>query len=421
MNVSTDASQTARHARVITMILAGGQGKRLYPLTRDRAKPAVPFGGRYRIIDLVLSNFINSGFFKIKLLTQYKSHSLEQHVARGWRMAPITDNFVECLPAQQRLGMSWYKGSADAIYQSLHVVEDEAATDVCIFGADHVYQMDVSQMLAFHHRMDADATVAVVPVPIEQATAFGVVVVDAQMRILSFEEKPAKPTPMPGHPDLALVSMGNYIFRTSRLVEALSVDASKDTAHDFGKDILPRFVPRKLYAYDFATNVVPGSAEHNRGYWRDVGSIDAYFEANMDLVSYMPRLDIHNRHWPLRTSVRFLPPAKFVHMDKSRRRVGRAIQSMVSDGCIVSGGLVETSILGPGVRVNSFASIHDCILLDGVDVGRRARLRKVIVDKDVVIPPGVRIGYNHDLDRSRGFTVSESGVVVVPKRARIDG
>ncbi|MBW2261602.1 MAG: glucose-1-phosphate adenylyltransferase [Deltaproteobacteria bacterium] len=403
------------------MILAGGQGKRLYPLTRDRAKPAVPFGGLYRIIDLVLSNFINSGFFRIKLLTQYKSHSLEQHVARGWRMAPITDNFVECLPAQQRLGMSWYKGSADSIYQSLHVVEDEGATDVCIFGADHVYQMDIRQMLAFHHGVDADATVAVVPVPVDQASAFGIVVVDEQMRVLDFQEKPEKPASMPGNPDLALASMGNYIFRTGGLVDALAVDAAKDTAHDFGKDILPRFVGSKLYAYDFASNVVPGGSGHNSGYWRDVGSIDSYFEANMDLISYRPRFDIHNTQWPLRSSMRFLPPAKFVHMDEPKRRVGRAIQSMVSDGCIVSGGLVQTSILGPGVRVNSYASIRDSILFGGVDVGRRVRLKRVIVDKDVAIPAGVRIGYNHDLDRSRGFTVSESGVVVVPKRARIDG
>jgi len=421
MNVSMDPSAGAGHVRVITMILAGGQGKRLYPLTRDRAKPAVPFGGLYRIIDLVLSNFINSGFFRIKLLTQYKSHSLEQHVARGWRMAPITDNFVECLPAQQRLGMSWYKGSADSIYQSLHVVEDEGATDVCIFGADHVYQMDIRQMLAFHHGVDADATVAVVPVPVDQASAFGIVVVDEQMRVLDFQEKPEKPASMPGNPDLALASMGNYIFRTGGLVDALAVDAAKDTAHDFGKDILPRFVGSKLYAYDFASNVVPGGSGHNSGYWRDVGSIDSYFEANMDLISYRPRFDIHNTQWPLRSSMRFLPPAKFVHMDEPKRRVGRAIQSMVSDGCIVSGGLVQTSILGPGVRVNSYASIRDSILFGGVDVGRRVRLKRVIVDKDVAIPAGVRIGYNHDLDRSRGFTVSESGVVVVPKRARIDG
>ena len=421
MNVSTDASKAARHVRAITMILAGGQGKRLYPLTRDRAKPAVPFGGRYRLIDLVLSNFINSGLFKIKLLTQYKSHSLEQHVARGWRMAPITDNYVECLPAQQRLGMSWYKGSADAIYQSLHVVEDEEATDVCIFGADHVYQMDVRQMLAFHHGREADATVAVIPVPVDRAGAFGIVVVDESMRVLDFQEKPVTPATIPGNPDMALASMGNYIFRTEGLVDVLAMDAARDTAHDFGKDILPRFVDRRLYAYDFATNVVPGSSERNRGYWRDVGSIDSFFEANMDLVSYSPRLDIHNTQWPLRSAMRFLPPAKFVHMDEPKRRVGRAVQSMVSAGCIVSGGLVQTSILGPGVRVNSYASIRDSILLDGVDVGRRARLKRVIVDKDVVIPAGVRIGYNHDLDRSRGFTVSESGVVVVPKRAKIDG
>jgi glucose-1-phosphate adenylyltransferase len=335
-------------------------------------------------------------------------------------MAPITDNFVECLPAQQRLGRSWYKGSADAIYQSLTVVEDEDATDVCIFGADHVYQMDVRQMLEYHLDKEADATVAVIPVPLERASRFGIVVVDEDMRVREFLEKPENPVPMPGKPGFALASMGNYIFRSDRLSESLVEDASIESAHDFGKDILPRFVNMDLFAYDFATNEVPGNTETNAGYWLDVGSIDSFFEANMDLISYQPRFNLHNPLWPLRSTMRHLPPAKFVHMDEPRRRVGRSIQSMVSGGCIVSGGLVATSILSPNVRINSYASVRDCILLDGVVVGRRARLRKVIVDKDVVIPPGVRIGYNHDLDRSRGFTVSESGVVVVPKRARID-
>jgi glucose-1-phosphate adenylyltransferase len=408
-------------ARVLTMVLAGGEGRRLHPLTRDRAKPAVVFGGRYRIIDLVLSNLVNSGLMKIKVLTQYKSHSLEQHVARAWRMSTVTDNYVECLPAQQRLGPSWFKGSADAIFQSLNVIQDEDPEHVLVFGADHVYQMDVRQMLALHLRRDADATVAVIPMAREVARDFGVVVVDDDMRVRQFVEKPADPTPMPGRPDVALVSMGNYVFRRGVLHDSLVRDASADSAHDFGKDIMPRLVGERLYAYDFSTNVVQGNTAHHRGYWRDVGSIDSYHEASMDLISYEPRYNLHNARWPLRSSMRHLPPAKFVHMDEEQRRVGRAVQSMVSGGCVVSGGAVETSLLSPTVRVNSFSSVKQCILFDGVDVGREARLRRVIVDKDVVIPPGVRIGYDSDEDRARGFTVSDSGVVVVPKRALIDG
>jgi len=410
----------SRPVRVIAMILAGGEGKRLHPLTRDRCKPAVPFGGSYRIIDLVLSNFLNSGLAKIKLLTQYKSHSLETHISRAWSMATITDDYVECLPAQQRLGREWYRGSADAIYQSLHVIADEQATDVCIFGADHIYQMDIGQMLAQHVEKDADVTVAVIPVPATDAQRFGVVIVDDEMRIVDFEEKPLRPSLMPGRDTHALASMGNYIFRTDVLIEALEADASTDSTHDFGHDILPSLAGRNLLAYDFQTNIVDGNTEHNRGYWCDVGSIDSYYEASMDVISVHPRLNLHNPVWPLRRAMRHLPPAKFVHMDEPGERVGQAIQSMVCSGCIVSGGLVSTSILGPRVRINSYARVHGSILFDGVDVGRGAHLGRVIVDKDVVIPPGVRIGYDHDRDRARGFTVSESGVVVVPKRAKID-
>jgi glucose-1-phosphate adenylyltransferase len=414
------SSTRSRPVRVVTMILAGGEGRRLHPLTRDRCKPAVPFGGRYRVIDVALSNFLNSGFAKVKLLTQYKSLSLEQHVARAWSMAPITDDYVECLPAQQRLGRSWFKGSADALYQSMSVLEDADATDVFVFGSDHVFQMDVRQMLDFHLERDADATVAVLPVPVEKAGRFGVLTVDRDMRVLDFQEKPERPVPMPGDDRLALVSMGNYCFRSVRLAESLHVDATRDTAHDFGMDIIPRFVGRRLFAYDFTENEVPGNTDHNRGYWMDVGTVDSYFEASMDLVSHHPHLNLHNPLWPLRSSMRHLPPAKFVHMDAPGRRVGHAVQSLVSGGCIVSGGAVEMSILSPSVRINSFASVRECILFDNVEVGRQARLRKVIVDKDVVIPSGVRIGYNHDQDRARGFVVSESGVVVVPRRARID-
>ncbi len=402
------------------MVLAGGAGERLHPLTRDRAKPAVPFGGRYRIIDIVLSNLINSGFFKIKLLTQYKSHSLEQHIARAWRMSPVTDDFVECLPAQQRLGDSWYKGNADAIFQSLHVVDDEKPDHVLIFGADHVYQMDVSQMLDEHVRKDARATVAVIPVPIAEASGFGVVAVDEDMRVIEFQEKPDAPRPMPGRTDLALVSMGNYVFRSGTPVDALREDAGRDTAHDFGRNILPPLAGNGLFAYDFAMNRVPGNTDNNLGYWRDVGSVDSYYDASMDLISYEPRFNLYNPLWPLRSGMKHLPPAKFVHMDDSGERIGRAVQSMVSGGCVVSGGLVRLSILGPNVRVNSYSVIEGSILMDGVSVGRGARLRRVIIDKDVIIPAGVQIGYDHEEDRARGFTVSQGGVVVVPKRAGID-
>ncbi len=408
-------------SRTVTMILAGGEGRRLQPLTRDRAKPAVPFGGRYRIIDLVLSNLINSGFMKIKVLTQYKSHSLEQYVARAWRMSAVTDYFVECLPAQQRLGPTWYLGSADAIFQSLNVIEDEAPEHVLVFGADHVFMMDVAQMLDYHVDAGADATVAVIPMRLDEASRFGVVVVDRDMRIREFVEKPEHPAPMPGRPDMALVSMGNYIFGKGLLSSSLREDARVESAHDFGKDIMPQLVQHRLFAYDFDTNRVPGNSVRHAGYWRDVGSIDSYFEASMDLISYDPRFNLYNDRWPLRSGMRHLPPAKFVHMDEKKERVGRAVQSMVSGGCIVSGGQVETSILGPGVRVNSYSSIRESILLDGVYVGRGAQILKAIVDKDVVIPAGVRIGYDHDEDRARGFTVSDAGVVVVPKRAQIDG
>jgi glucose-1-phosphate adenylyltransferase len=404
---------------ILVMVLAGGEGRRLAPLTEDRAKPAVPFGGRYRIIDVVLSNFVNSGLNRINVITQYKSHSLQVHLARAWRLSSILDHYVESVPAQQRVGLDWYKGSADAVYQCLNVVEDEEPDYVCVFGGDHVYQMDVRQMLDFHFAVDADVTVALIPVPIAQASSFGVVEVDEAWRVVGFEEKPAAPKPMPGRPDMALVSMGNYIFSTPCLVEEVSQDAlHDDSAHDFGRDILPAMVGRRrMYGYDFATNLVPGSTPHDRGYWRDIGTILSYWEAHIDLISAEPQFNLYNRRWPIRTGRKHLPAAKFVHNDEEHQRVGQAIDSLVSEGCIVSGGRIVRSVLSPEVRVNSFARVEECILFDRVTVGRGARLRRVIVDKGVLIPPGYEIGYDAEIDRQR-FTVDESGIVAVPKDAR---
>jgi glucose-1-phosphate adenylyltransferase len=406
--------------RLLVMVLAGGEGRRLAPLTEERAKPAVPFGGRYRIIDIVLSNFVNSGLHRINVITQYKSHSLEVHISRAWRMSSILDHFVETIPAQQRVGKDWFKGSADAVYQFLNVVEDEAPDYICVFGGDHIYQMDIRQMLDFHFAKDAELTVAVIPVPLAQASAFGVVEVDEEWRIVGFQEKPADPKPMPGRPDMALASMGNYIFEAPVLVEEVTGDAARaDSDHDFGKNVLPDCVGRRrMYGYDFSTNVVPGSVERGRGYWRDIGTLDAYWEAHMDLVSPEPLFSFYNQRWPLRTGRRHLPPAKFVHSDEQHERVGMAIDSLVSEGCIVSGGRICRSVLSPLVRVNSFARVDESILLEGVDVGRGARLRRVIVDKFVRIPPNLYIGYDPAEDRKR-FVVSEGGVVAVPRGAKL--
>ncbi|MEI8258432.1 MAG: glucose-1-phosphate adenylyltransferase, partial [Deltaproteobacteria bacterium] len=378
--------------RILSMILAGGEGKRLSPLTLERAKPAVPFGARYRIIDVVLSNFVNSGFHKIKVLTQYKSASLEEHVARAWRLSPILDNYIETIPAQQRTGLSWFKGSADAVWQCFHVIEDEDPEIVIIFGGDHIYKMDIQVMLDHHLQKNADLTVAAIPVPVKEATDFGVIQIDAEGRVVAFVEKPAVPPEMPGRPGWALASMGNYIFNKEVLRAELIKDQTiDDSAHDFGKSILPSMVEggKRVFVYDFATNQVPG--EERNGYWRDIGTISAYLEAHMDLVSIQPEFNLYNRQWPLRTGVSFEPPAKFVFSDQQNARIGIATDSLVSDGCIISGGQIHKSVLSPGVRVNSFAHIEQCVLMEHVKVGRYARLRRVIVDKDVELPAGIQI------------------------------
>jgi glucose-1-phosphate adenylyltransferase len=371
--------------QVLVMVLAGGEGKRLFPLTLDRAKPAVPFGGRYRIIDIVLSNFVNSGLSKIKVLTQYKSASLEEHIARNWRLAPILDQFIEAIPAQQRTGKTWYRGSADAVWQCQHVIDDERPGLVCIFGGDHVYKMDVRQMIAFHQQVNADATVAAIPIPRELAGDFGILEVGEKGRILAFHEKVANPPPMPGNEKMCLASMGNYVFGPDVLLRELREDENlEDSRHDFGHDVLPRLVEKggAVFAYDFATNEVPGETEPS-GYWRDIGTIDAYWEAQMDLIEIHPQFNLYNFRWPIRTGATHDPPAKFVFRDEAQARVGIATDSMVSHGCIISGGRIHRSVLGVGCRVNSFSEVEESVLFERVRVGRHAKIRRAIIDKDV--------------------------------------
>lgn len=402
------------------MVLAGGAGTRLEPLTRERAKPAVPFGGRYRIIDFCLSNFVNSEVYRIKVLTQYKSDSLNNHLSRSWRMTAFLGHYCETVPAQMRTGGDWYKGSADAIFQNLNLITDESPDHVFVFGADHIYQMDVRQMLQAHLGCKADCTVAVLPVPIEEGHQFGVLEVSAGGEVRSFLEKPVKPPPMPGDPTRCLASMGNYIFSTDSLVKEVVGDAKDDhSAHDFGKSILAKLhTHARVMAYDYTKNTVPGQSERDRGYWRDVGTIDAYYQANMDLTGVEPVFNLYNTQWPIHTANSNLPPAKFVFADYKNDRVGRATDSLVSEGCIVSGSLVDRSILSQRVRVNSFSSVHDSILMEGVEIGRHCEIRKAIIDKNVTIPPGTKIGVDHESDRKR-FTVTETGIVIIPKGARV--
>lgn len=401
---------------VLVMILAGGEGSRLLPLTADRAKPAVHFGGRYRLIDFVLSNFINSGFLKIKVLTQYKSDSLNRHISRAYRLNSMLGFFVETIPAQMRVGKDWYKGSADAIFQNIINVVNESPSQVCVFGADHIYKMDVRQMMEFHLDNDADATISAIPFPREKASSFGIIGVDDNWRMTDFEEKPGNPKPMPGNDSMSLVSMGNYIFKTEFLLDAVNDDAKdENSSHDFGKDIIPKmFGNSKVMVYDFAKNNVPGMHERERGYWRDVGSIDSFWEASLDLISVEPVMDIHNRKWPLLTHTEPLPPAKFVWADKKTKRIGLATESLVSVGCIISGGNIHRSVLSPNVRINSFSQVEESVLFDNVDVGRHAMIRKAIIEKNIRIPPYYQIGYDLEEDRKK-FTVSEDGVVVVPR------
>jgi len=409
-------------AKLLAMILAGGEGRRLDPLTRERAKPAVPFGGRYRIADFVLSNFANSGILKMKVLVQYKSESLNAHIQRGWRLTALLDQYVEIVPAQMRVGPKWFEGSADAIYQNLNIITDEEPEFTFVFGADHVYRMDVRQMLEFHQAKKAELTIAAIPIPVAEAADFGIIEVDSDGRMIGFEEKPKQnPKTIPGDAARCLASMGNYLFTTDALVQEIVRDAGDpNSAHDFGKSIVTSMCGRKrVYVYDFAKNVVPGQNERERGYWRDVGSLDAYYQANMDLVAVDPTFSLYNDRWPIYTIQHNQPPAKFVFANVKDGRVGQATDSLISEGCIISGGQVNRSILSPRVRVNSYANVDDSILFEDVNIGRHCKLRRVIVDKHVEIPSGATIGYDLEKDR-RQFHVTESGIVVIPKGMRID-
>jgi glucose-1-phosphate adenylyltransferase len=409
------AAERALHIRVLGIVLAGGKGTRLYPLTRERAKPAVPFGGKYRIIDFVLSNFINSGINSIYVLTQFRSQSLLQHLSEGWQFsAVLKSHFIIPVPAQMRSeDETWYQGTADAISQNINLVEQSDPHVVAIFGGDHIYRMNVASMIDFHLAKHAEVTVAAIPVPQKHAAEFGVIEADQDGRILAFHEKnPHAPT-LPGDPSQVYASMGNYIFTKRTLVDLLQADAKDPVSHhDFGKDILPKLAGNApIYAYNFQTNRIPGEAEDSIPYWRDVGTIGAYYEANMDLRSVRPELNLYNRQWPLHSTSYPDPPAKFTFDEANRR--GEAIDSIVSGGCILSGGVVRNSILGRGVRVHASALVEGCVIMDNCDIGRHAKVRRAILDKNVRIPEGALIGHDLNADRARGWHVTDSGIVVI--------
>jgi glucose-1-phosphate adenylyltransferase len=401
--------------------MAGGQGTRLHPLTRDRAKPAVPFGGKYRIVDFVLSNLVNSQIYSIYLLVQFRSQSLIEHLKDGWQFGRILhDHFIVPVPAQMRLGDSWYQGTADAIFQNLNLIDDFKPDLIAVFGADHIYRMDIQQMIAFHVDRKASVTVATLPVAVEEADQFGVLDVDSGLRVFGFDEKPENPRSMPGAPGKCLASMGNYLFDPQVLRAALIEDSQdRNSHHDFGHNLIPALIDRvPVYAYNFMTNRIRGDSEENLAYWRDVGTIDAYYEANMDLRDAKPHLNLYNPYWPLRTAYYNQPPAKFVFNEESRR--GMSVHSVISEGCIISGGSVRNSILGRSVFVHSYSDIDDSVVMDYCNIGRHARIRHAIIDKNVSIPEGEVIGYDLEQDRKR-FFVTDSGIVVIPKAPKRDG
>jgi glucose-1-phosphate adenylyltransferase len=400
---------------VLAVILAGGKGSRLEPLTRDRAKPAVPFGGIYRIIDFTLSNCLNSGVRKNLILTQYKAMSLDRHINLGWQgyLCRELGEFIDVVPPQQRIDEHWYQGTADAVYQNIYTIEKERPDHVIILAGDHIYKMDYMKLIERHLETQADVTVGALRSDLALARHFGVMQIDPESRIVGFEEKPAEPKHIPGDPHHALASMGIYVFNARFLFEQLCLDATRHASrHDFGHDVIPAVIgTHRVFAYPFL--------DENRkkdAYWRDVGTLDAYFEANMDLVSVDPQLNLYDRQWPIRTYQVDYPPPKFVFAEKGpAARRGQALDSILCQGTIVSGGQVERSLLGPNVRINSYSQVFDSILFEGVDVGRHAKISRAIVDKEVSIPAGMEIGYDHDQDRARGFTVTEEGVTVIAK------
>ncbi|MFG1871680.1 glucose-1-phosphate adenylyltransferase [Micromonospora arborensis] len=407
-------------AKVLAIVLAGGEGKRLMPLTTDRAKPAVPFGGMYRMVDFVLSNLANAGFLKIVVLTQYKSHSLDRHITKTWRMSTLLGNYVTPVPAQQRRGPWWFAGSADAIYQSFNLINDEQPDYVIVFGADHIYRMDPRQMVDDHIASGAGVTVAGIRQPLSMADQFGVIEVgDDGKRIRAFREKPTDAVGLPDAPNEIYASMGNYVFTTRALCEAVERDAEDKTSkHDMGGSIIPMFVERgEANVYDFRDNEVPGSDDRDRGYWRDVGTLDSFYDAHMDLINVHPVFNLYNFDWPIYTEQPPWPPAKFVH--QWGERVGRAVGSMVSPGSVISGSLVENSIISPKVRVHSWAHVEGSVLMEGVEIGRHAVIRRAILDKNVFVPEGAEIGVDLEKDRQR-YTVSDNGIVVIGKGQKVE-
>jgi glucose-1-phosphate adenylyltransferase len=405
---------------VFSIVLAGGEGKRLAPLTLDRAKPAVPFGGLYRLIDFALSNLVNAGYLRIVVLTQYKSHSLDRHVSTTWRLSPLLGNYVAPVPAQMRRGPRWFVGSADAIYQNFNLIRDEKPEHIIVFGADHIYRMDPRQMVEEHIASGAGVTVAAIRAPIEQADQFGVVETAEDGRtIAAFREKPKDAKGLPDAPHQVYASMGNYVFTTEALVDAVTEDAADETSnHDIGGNIIPLMVGRgEANVYDFAANEIPGATDRDRGYWRDVGTLDAYYDAHMDLISVHPVFNLYNMQWPIHTWPEPLPPAKFVFDEEGRR--GQALDSIVAAGVVISGATARRSVLSPGVLLHSYCEVEDSVLMHGAEVGRNAVVRKAILDKDVRIAPGVQIGVDPEADRER-FTVSAGGVVVIPKGAVVE-
>ena len=406
--------------RILAVVLAGGKGSRLEPLTRDRAKPAVPFGGGYRIIDFTLSNCLNSGIRKILVLTQYKAMSLDRHINLGWRglLCRELDEFIDVVPPQQRIDEHWYQGTADAVYQNIYVMEKERPEYVVILAGDHIYKMDYAGLVEYHKQTEADLTVAALRVPANESIHFGTLEIDEDQRIRGFEEKPAAPKTIPGDPEHIYASMGVYVFTARFLFEQLCLDATKPgSSHDFGKNIIPSIIDsHRVVAFPFRDE-----NKKQQAYWRDVGTLDAYFAANMDLVAVDPLLNFYDEHWPIRTYHPNYPPPKFVFAEEGpNARRGQAVDSVICPGTIISGGQVERSIVGYNARINSFSHVQDSILLDNVDIGRRVRVRRAIIDKGVCIPPDTQIGYNHDEDRARGFAVSEGGIVVIAKADGVD-
>jgi glucose-1-phosphate adenylyltransferase len=402
--------------KILTMVLAGGKGERLYPLTEHRAKPAVPFGGKYRIIDFTLSNCLNSGLRRIAVLIQYKSHSLDRHIRTGWNILnPELGEYLASVPPQQRISEDWYRGTADAVYQNLFLLDNEQPEFLLVLAGDHVYKMNYADMYNFLLAKQADAVVGAIEIPLAEARRFGVIGVDEGYRILRFDEKPKNPVPIPNDPTQAFASMGIYLFRAPIIRERLIQDAKEDSAHDFGKDIIPRMIrENRVYAFKFQD-------ENKKAvkYWRDIGTLDAYWEANMDLVAVDPLFNLYDQEWPIRTYQGQYPPAKFVFaQDYQGGRMGVALDSIVCGGCIISGGRVQNSVLSPNVRVQDHADVRESVVMENVVIGEHARIRRAIIDKDVIIPPKTEIGYDLDADRRR-FTVTDSGLVVISKGMKL--